>query len=111
MTPEERLNACNYLRRQICNEQLKIEAFRKAIKRPGFSGGNIIVTLTNGELPVFRIYPTDDMQDILDFASSLTFKRVTYLQEQLKQLQEEEISTPTATPKQKTRNVRRNKEE
>ena len=65
MTPEERLNACNYLRRQICNEQLKIEAFRKAIKRPGFSGGNIIVTLTNGELPVFRIYPTDDMQDVL----------------------------------------------
>lgn len=103
MTPEERLNACNYLRRQICNEQLKIEAFRKAIKRPGFSGGNIIVALTNGELPVFSIYPTDDMQDVLDFASQLTFKRVTYLQEQLKRLQEEEISTPTTTPKQKSK--------
>ena len=89
MTTEEKLNACNFLRRQIFNEQLNIEAFRKAIKRPGFSGGNIIVTLTNGELPVFHIRPTDDLQDILDFASSLTFKRVTYLQEQLKQLQEE----------------------
>ncbi len=97
MTPEERLNACNYLRRQICNEQLKIEAFRKAIKQPGFSGGNIVVILNDGKLPVFRIYPTDDMQDVLDFAEQLTFKRVTNLQEQLKQLQEEEVSTPTAT--------------
>lgn len=90
MTPEERLNACNFLRRQICNEQLNIEAFRKAIERPGFSGGNIIVTLTNGDFPVFRIRPTDDLQDILDLAETLTYKRVTKLQEQLKYLQEDE---------------------
>lgn len=89
MTPEEKLNACNYLRRQICNEMLKIEAFRKAIKRTGFSGGNIIVTLTNGDFPVFRIRATDDLQDILDLAETLTYKRVTKLQEQLKQLQED----------------------
>ena len=90
MTPEEKLNACNFLRRQIFNEQLNIEAFRKAIKRTGFSGGNIIVTLTNGELPVFHIRPTDDLQDILDLAETLTYKRVTELQEQLKYLQEDE---------------------
>ena len=91
MTPEEKLNACNYLRRQICNEQLNIEAFRKAIRRAvGFSGGNIIVTLTNGDFPVFRIRPTDDLQDILDLAETLTYKRVTKLQEQLKYLQEDE---------------------
>lgn len=90
MTPEEKLNACNFLRRQICNEQLNIEAFRKAIKRNGFSGGNIIVTLTNGDFPVFRIRPTDDLRDILDLAETIVYKRVTKLQEHLKYLQEEE---------------------
>ena len=47
MTPEEKLNACNHLRRQICNELLRLEAFRQEVYRPGVSGGNIIIANTN----------------------------------------------------------------
>jgi hypothetical protein len=89
MTPEEKLNACNHLRRQICNELLRLEAFRQEVNRPGFSGGNIIIANTNGQMSVYRIYPTDDMQDVLDFAEMLSRKRITNMQELLKQIQEE----------------------
>jgi hypothetical protein len=89
MTPEEKLNACNHLRRQICNELLRLEAFRQEVNRPGFSGGNIIIANTNGQMFVYRIYPTDDMQDVLNFAEMLSSKRITNMQELLKQIQEE----------------------
>lgn len=89
MTPEEKLNACNHLRRQICNELLRLEAFRQEVNRPGFSGGNIFIANTNGQMAVYRIYPTDDMQDVLNFAEMLSSKRITNMQELLKQIQEE----------------------
>ena len=89
MTPEEKLNACNHLRRQICNELLRLESFRQEVNRPGFSGGNIIIANTNGQMSVYRIYPTDDMQDVLNFAEMLSSKRITNMQELLKQIQEE----------------------
>lgn len=84
MTPEEKLNAENFIRRQICDEHLHLEAFRQAINRPGFNGGFVIVSNQ-----VFNLRATDDSQDILDFAQTICRKRVTLLQQQLENLKEE----------------------
>ena len=88
MTPEEKLNAENFLRRQIFYESRRFENFHTAIHRPGFSGGNIIINDKDGNFSGFHIRDTDDLQDIIDFVSVLYKKRIKILQQRIEEIQE-----------------------
>ncbi len=86
MTDVEKNIARKHLYEQIGREEWNLEVFRRHVAHDGFQGGKIIVVHTDESQSVYPIYPTDDMQEVLDLAQALCEKRCEGMLAQLKRL-------------------------